>query len=122
MTYKGISKMLSINPVNLKEGFVLRAATLDDAPGVLDLVKSCDVKLTGQSEESLDGIVGEWQSPGMNLETDIRVISARDGRLVGSAIVLDANRPVTPIIDVYVHPDYWDGSLDDYLMTWAEQR
>jgi mycothiol synthase len=117
--------MLSINPITLKEGFISRPATMDDAPAVLEITRACDIAIIGQSEESLEAVITEWETPGMNLETDICVISAPDGRLVGYAIVVDAFRPVTPEIDVYVHPDFWDNSdenLDGFLLSWVEER
>jgi mycothiol synthase len=114
--------MLSVNTPQLKEGFVLRPATMEDAPGVLEIMRACDIAVTGESEEALDDIVTEWGIPGVNLETDLRVISAPDGRLVAYAIVLDNFRPVTPEIDVYIHPDFWDDSLDSVLMGWVEER
>jgi mycothiol synthase len=114
--------MLLTNPKALKEGFVLRPPTLDDAPGVLEIMRACDLIVIGQSEESLEELVIEWEMPGMNLERDLCVISAPDGRLVGYANVQDVVRPVTPEIDVYIHPDYWDGTLDEVLMAWVEER
>ncbi|MBC8171920.1 MAG: GNAT family N-acetyltransferase [Anaerolineae bacterium] len=117
--------MLSVNPTTLKEGFVSRPATLDDAPAVLEVMRACDIAITGQSEESLDDVTTEWETPGLNLETDTCVVSAPDGRLVGYAIVIDAYPAVTPEIDVYVHPDFWDNSddnLDGFLLEWVEAR
>ncbi|MBZ0287009.1 MAG: GNAT family N-acetyltransferase [Anaerolineae bacterium] len=114
--------MLSISPNPLKEGFVLRPAMLDDAPAVLEITRACDLAVTGESDESLEDLVSGWEMPGMNLENDVRVISAPDGRLVGYAIVEDAVRPVTPEIDVYIHPDFWADTLDTVLMDWAEER
>lgn len=117
--------MLTINPITLKEGFICRPATLDDAPGVLAIMRACDIAITGESEESLDAVTTEWGTPGLNLETDVCIVSAPDGRLVGYAIVLDVIRPVTPEIDVYVHPDFWGDttdSLDAFLLSWAESR
>src|SRR5258705_2226434 len=105
--YRGEIKMLSIEVPTLKEGFILRPATLDDAPAVLEIMRACDIAITGKSEESLENVVTEWDTPGLNLETDVRVISAPDGRLVGYAIVQDVMRPVTPEIDSYSHPDTW---------------
>jgi mycothiol synthase len=114
--------MLSVNTPQLKEGFVLRPATMEDAPGVLEIMRACDIAVTGESEEALDDIITEWQIPGVNMETDLRVISAADGRLVAYGIVLDNFRPVTPEIDVYIHPDFWGDTLDSVLMGWVEER
>jgi ribosomal protein S18 acetylase RimI-like enzyme len=115
--------MLSIEVPTLKEGFILRPATRDDAPAVLEIMRACDIAITGKSEESLENVVTEWETPGLNLETDVRVISAPDGRLVGYAIVQDVMRPVTPEIDSYSHPDTWGKEpLDAFLLAWIEER
>src|SRR5258705_12210207 len=94
--YRGEIKMLSIEVPTLKQGFILRPVTMEDAPAVLEIMRACDIAITGKSEESLENVLTE--TPGLNLETDVRVISAPNGRLVGYAIVQDAMRPVTPEI------------------------
>lgn len=112
----------SINNETLKEGYILRPATLDDAPGVLEIMRACDIAVTGHTEESLEPILNEWALPGMKPETNVRVISAPDGRLVGYAIVQDSIRPVRPEVDVYVHPDFWGDTFDSILLDWVERR
>jgi len=114
--------MLDTKIPNLKEGYVFRPATMEDAPAVVEIMRACDMAVTGSSDESLDDVLTEWQTPGLNLETDTRVVSAPDGRRVGYAIVLDVVRPVTPNFDVYVHPDLWGGTLDSFLINWVEER
>jgi GNAT superfamily N-acetyltransferase len=114
--------MLRDNPTRLKEGFTARPPTLEDAPAVASLIEVCDLEVTGESDVTLDEILTDLNMPGLNRETDMRVIAAPDGRLVGYATVFDIFRPVTPFIDVYVHPDYWGDTLDAYLMNWGEER
>jgi mycothiol synthase len=115
--------MLSIQVPTLKQGFILRSATMEDAPDALAIMRACDIAVTGSSDKALDELVIELEIPSLNLETDTRIISTPDGRSVGFAIVMDPAHTVTPEIDVYVHPDWWsDLTLAPVLMYWAEER
>jgi mycothiol synthase len=113
--------MLNTKPA-LKEGFTLRAPTLDDAPGVLDLMNACALKVIGRTDDTLEDILGDWQSPGLSLETDYRVLTEPDGRIIGYALVMDHVRPVAPFVDMYMHPDYWGDPMIEVLLAWTEER
>lgn len=117
--------MLSVNPVALKEGFICRPATIDDAPAVVEIMNACDLAVVGEADETVEDLRTEWETPGLNLENDTLVITTADGHLVGYAIVGDAMRSVTPEMDAYIHPDFWNdtqASLDSFLMAWVEAR
>ncbi|MBC8171919.1 MAG: GNAT family N-acetyltransferase [Anaerolineae bacterium] len=116
--------MSTINIV-LKNEFILRSPTLADAPAVLSIMNACAVAVVGHSDDSLDDVLSKWGTPGLNLETDVCVISTPDGRLLAYAIVEDFFNPASPEIDVYIHPDFWHDqtdSLDGSLMSWAQER
>lgn len=106
----------------LQEGFLIRPAVISDAQAVVDLMNACTLNVIGEQDESVEEVQAKWEMPGFNLETDTLLVFAQDGRLIGSADVEDAAKPVTPFIDIYVLPEYERSSIGQYLAEWAENR
>ncbi len=110
--------------VQLKPGYSVRTATMDDASTVHGLIAACDIAVVGQTDLTAEELAQDWKEPGTNLATDTQLVFAADGRLVGYAVIADHFRPVTPYFDVYVHPDLWadDQGIGAALMEWCEAR
>jgi mycothiol synthase len=115
---------MSTSPIlpNLKQGYIFRAPTLDDAAAVVELVNANALKVVGHGDETLENIRSEWDMPGVNVETDSRLVFAPSGQLIAYIHVMDHVRPMTPYVDTYLHPDFWGDPMADELMKWGEER
>ncbi len=102
-------------------GYVLRPPTLDDAPGVLDVMNANALDSIGQADDDLDDLLEWWQSPEISRDSNLRVLVNAGGRVVGYGEV-DDSRPVLPMLDLYVHPAEDRQALGQILYAWAEQR
>lgn len=107
----------SISPT----GYRLRAPTLEDAPGVLDVMNANALDSIGQIDDDLDDLLAAWQSSDFEMASDLRVLTDPNGRIVGYG-ELDDTRPVMPMLDLYVHPEFDRQSLGQILYAWAEGR
>jgi mycothiol synthase len=103
--------------------FTARPAALEDLPAVLALLHLNSQQLIGEADDDADEIRAAWTAPTFEIDHDTRVVFDTSGALVGYAIV-ELDRPMVPILDVYVHPERWeeDADLADWLMTWAIDR
>lgn len=102
-------------------GYLLRAPTLEDAPGVLDVMNANALDSIGQVDDDLTSLLNAWQSPDFDLASNVRVLTDASGRIVGYGEVDDA-RPIMPMIDLYIHPDFDRQALGHIVYAWAEQR
>ncbi|MCB9452199.1 MAG: GNAT family N-acetyltransferase [Anaerolineaceae bacterium] len=107
----------------LKEGYIVRPASLDDVEAATNLMNVCSQKMTGTNEHDVDETRVEWELPDWNLTDSTRVVFAPNGELVGY-IEVWANAPVPVNVWVWgrVHPDYEGEGIATHLMTWAEER
>jgi len=67
----------------LKQGFSARPATLEDVAAALELFHTFSLHYLGIREMELEQVENEWKSPGFDPSTDIRLVFAPDGKLVG---------------------------------------
>jgi GNAT superfamily N-acetyltransferase len=109
--------------VELKEGFILRPAKMDDAEIVTNLLNACSQAIYGVNDHDVEETRMEWESPDWNLNDSTRVVFAPNGDLAGYMEVWD-NMPVPVNVWVWgrVHPDYEGEGVGSYLMAWAEAR
>ncbi|MCC6617233.1 MAG: GNAT family N-acetyltransferase [Anaerolineae bacterium] len=110
--------------MNLPPGYVTRAAQLDDAPAVLAIMHKVSLQIVSETDDTLEDVIAEWESPDQDLARDTRVVLHPDGRLVGYGIFYDAGHKEVPVLDIYVDPDEWthDTTTAPYLFAWAEAR
>ena len=86
---------------SLQPGFVMRAANMDDLESVVVMFNQYSRHYMGIDEIiSADFIGNEWTSPRFNTQTDIRLVFAPQGRLVGYIEVWTTGQPP-------VHPWLW---------------
>ena len=105
----------------LKTGYSVRPCTMDDVEAVVDIMNACAIKVIGQPDETVEGVRTDWQRPDFDQATSQHVVETSDGRIVAWAEVHDAEKVVI-YIDVYVHPDFENEGIGEYLMTWVEAR
>ena len=97
--------------------FVVRAATLADAPAIHDLVSAAELDHNGRAEEGLDGVVADLRRPAIDLTRDTRVIHNAGGELAGWGWVHLGRRA-----RVDVHPRHRGAGLGTELLAWVHDR
>lgn len=110
-----------MNTAALKPGFSVRPCTLDDVEAVVEVMNLCAIKAIGKADETVADTLADWQTPGYDQQANQRAIIAPDGKLVGWGTIADSN-PVHPTLDIYVHPDYENEGVGEYLFEWCEKR
>jgi mycothiol synthase len=112
------------NIVELPEGFTARGATVEDVEPALVLFNRWSRSVIGRDEITVaDAIRNEWVSPGFDPSTDIRLVFAPNGQMVGYTEVWTTSKPsVHPWMWGRVDPDYEGLGIGTYLLHWAEQR
>jgi len=110
--------------VALPEGFTTRGATLDDVENAIMLFNRWSRSVIHEDEiTDAVAIRTEWVSPGFDPATDIRLVVAPDGAMVGYVEVwTTAKPPVHPWIWGRIDPRYEGLGLGTYLLTWGEER
>ena len=106
----------------LPDGFIARPAQLDDVEAVVALVNACSLELIGKPECEASEYRNDWQSPSLNMVSDLRVVLAPDGKFVGYAGVWDPQPHVRLYSWGYVHPEYRGRGIGTYLVHWLEGR
>ncbi len=105
----------------LKPGYRVRPCTMDDVEAVVAVMNACAIKLVGQPEETVDQVRSDWQRPDFDQASSQRVVLAPDGRIVAWTEVHDAESVVI-YTDIFVHPDYENEGVGEYLIGWVEAR
>jgi GNAT superfamily N-acetyltransferase len=108
---------------NLPDGYSSRPATKADLEQVVDFTNAFATAVTGGNETSLDRAQAEWETPGFDPESNIRLVETAKGNLVGEVEVWDTSEiPVNPWVIGNVHIDHEGKGIGSYLLGWAEQR
>jgi ribosomal protein S18 acetylase RimI-like enzyme len=100
--------------MNLPDGWSYRPATLDDVPGILDLMIASDIAALGEPDSTADLVEQILCAP----NTEAVVVTDGAGRIVGSGALLNETRADRDNIDVYVYPDEGAPALTP-LVRWA---
>ena len=110
--------------VELPAGFTARGAHLEDVEAALALFNRWSHSIIGRDEiTDAQALRNEWKSPGFDPLSDIRVISAPDGQMVGYIEVWTTMKPaIHPWIWGRVDPDFGSLGIGTWLLQWAEQR
>ncbi|HLF27174.1 MAG TPA: GNAT family N-acetyltransferase [Anaerolineae bacterium] len=111
-------------PAQILDGrFSARPATLDDVEAAVAMFNAYARSLLGIDQFTAEGYRNEWQVPGLNLETDVQVVTTLDGQIVGCTEVWDVADPHVRI-NVWgrVHPDYQGRGIGSAMLGWAEER
>lgn len=105
------------------ERYLVRPPTLDDLPAVVDLFNLCSLELIGRPEFNANEIHSEWQTPGFNLATDVRLVWTPAEALIGYIEVWDTSEPHVRVFSWgRVHPEYRGQGIGTMLLEWAEER
>lgn len=110
----------------LPQDYAVRAATLDDAQAVTDLIIACDIEEFGRPEYGLEDLLTMWRRKNFDLAQDAWVIFADDGTLVGYADMHYAGGLVRLNNNSCVHPAHKNRGVEEWMLeraeVWARER
>ncbi len=113
-------KMMGIT--GLPENYLMRIVTLDDVEAVVALVNACSQEVINKARCEVSEYRNDWQSPTMDMGTDLRVVLSPEERIVGYAGVWDPQPHVQIYGFGYVHPAHRGRGIGTSLANWIETR
>lgn len=100
----------------------LRPATLEDAEALAELATLLAVVDDTDEKQTVEDLLEEWETPGLERERDIRVVEV-EGTLIGWVTVYLSGAPRDGEIRVHVsggvHPEYRKRGVGTALVTWG---
>ncbi|MFQ5942735.1 MAG: GNAT family N-acetyltransferase [Anaerolineales bacterium] len=108
---------------DLPEGYSARPATMADLEQVVVFINEFATAVSGSNQTTLERARGEWETPGFDPSSNIRLVETTQGELVGEEEVWDTSEvPVHPWVFGVVHADHEGRGIGSYLLSWGEQR
>lgn len=104
----------------LPRGYNVRAAAMDDAQAVTDVIVACDIEEFGRPEYGLEDLLAMWRRNKFNLAADTYVISAQDGTLVAYMDLYDRGDVVQFSNNSCVHPAHQNRGIEEWMLERAE--
>ena len=103
--------------------YMSRAATMADIPELVDLANERSRGLYGENDETLGNWTAAWQSPGLDLERDTRVLVDAQGKIVAEAELWDI-QPLHVWKHMYwcVRRGYETPEIGGWALGWLEER
>jgi mycothiol synthase len=102
---------------------MIRPPRLDDLEAVVDLMNCVTRTDSGRNVYGLETVGRYWQQSDFDLETDAQLVLAAKDQLVGFAQFMREAPPPAPFeVDSWVHPDFVDQGVGEYLLSWIDQR
>lgn len=107
----------------LPDGFSVRPLKMEDVDELAEMFNEAAVEMLGHPDASAEELRTDFQSPGLDLEKDTRVVFSPEGKLVAYQDVFALHKtPVYPFVWGRVHLDYHGMGLGTYLLDWGMQR
>ena len=107
----------------LPQGYSSRPASLDDCEQVTILLNSWSKDFLGVEKFEADDLRTEWTLPKVNPDTDMHLVFAPDGQLVGYCEAWDMlDQHVRVSVWGRVHPQHKGLGIGSWLLDWAERR
>ena len=108
---------------SLPEGYSSRPATMADLERVVEFTNAFANSVIGADETNVEYVAANWETPGFDPQSNIRLVEDASGELVGATEVWDTSEvPVHPWVSGNVDHDHEGLGIGSYLMAWAEQR
>lgn len=109
--------------LTLPTGYTTRPATLDDAAIVSDLINTCSQAALGENSLTAEEKRNAWQTPGLDITSDTRLVFAPDGTPAGHMEFWDVLDPhIQATLHLHVHPGHNGQGIGAYLLDVAHTR
>ena len=106
----------------LPAGYQARPAALTDAPAVVAMLNLASRALLGVDHHTVADMESDWQTPGLDLAGDTRVVLAPSGEVAGYVNLWDTPPHVQYEQWGCVHPTYVGQGIGSYLAAWVEDQ
>jgi mycothiol synthase len=104
-------------------GHTVRAATLEDAGVLADLLNACTLGEVGVTWTNEDDMHEDLTAPGFDLENDAALVFDEAGSLVAGLVLYPDGSPITTVFALgLVHPDAWRRGLGTFVTLLGEER
>ena len=104
-------------------GYTVRAATLEDAGGLADLLNACTLGEAGVPWTNEDDMREDLTAPGFDLENDTGLVFDEARGLVAGLVLYPDGSPITTVLALgLVHPDAWGRGLGTFVTLLGEER
>ena len=109
--------------IRLKPGYHMKAVGVGDLDAVLATIHAFSQATMGIKEMTRAELKSFWQTPGLNMADDLRIVVDPNGKVAGYVECLTlTSPPVHPYIWLSVHPDSLDSNVSEVLLDWAIER
>lgn len=109
--------------IELKPGYSLEPVGVKDVDRVLTTIHAFSQATMGINEMTKPELESFWQTPGLDMAEDLRMVVGPNGEVAGYVECLTFTQPpVHPYIWLSVHPDYFDSNVSEALLNWAIER
>jgi len=102
---------------HLPAGYTARAATIDDAKEICDVIAAHQVPVLGKADTTLEEVVDELAEPGWDIDTDGWLVHDPDGTAVGWGWTCSKGDSENVDIDIYARPEH-AGAADGGVAAW----
>ncbi len=107
--------------ITTKKGCTLRPFTLADAHEVVAIMQASATAVLGHADITIEEMLSDWTSPGVDLETTTRVLVDETGRIIGYCDIWDPEAPhVAKYAWVEIQPELWQQPLALEMLAWSE--
>jgi mycothiol synthase len=106
----------------LPDRFTVRAPTIDDLAGVVDLINRCTRARAGVADYSESYLRRSWEEDGRDLSTDNWLVVTAEGRLVAYADISEYDPYDVNEFEYYVDPGLVGRGIEEFLIATAERR
>lgn len=107
--------------VSLPVGYELRAATLEDAQNVTDMMNAGAIDVVGTADTTLEDTLRNWTSPEFDLAAKTRLALSPDQKVAGYLELGKEETDKLYTFDLYLHPEFYHSGVGEALVALAEE-